>query len=353
MTDTVPERFRRRGRVRRTAGWTAAAVAVAGGYFWLSGGYDAWRHDRALDTVCDGDLAAGQVRALFPDVELVPHGDAYAGGRWSCLATAADTERDGRARVSVNIERADGAALRRDGDGGGMPLGHGWTGLFDFGGDPDQAVVRQGVASVLVDCGKGSGDGLLATAEARLARGGDFRDSGARVRLVAVLTETVTAYAGRTGCEARTGSPVKSVAVPADRPAVPVAEAAGTCAGLVDPATARAWGVRTVAEHPRTPAPVETCGLGGPDGTPLYGFTALYGPFARYEARQARTDTDHAPRLTAVCPGAGATALYTAFPHPDALREGAPAVDGAGLRAALKRFADRSAAAHGCAVPVR
>lgn len=353
MTDMAPERFRRRRRVRRTAGWTAAAVAVAGGYFWLSGGYDAWRHDRALDTVCDGDLAAGQVRALFPDVELVSSGREDADGEWSCDANTADVERDGRAHVGVGIERADGSALRPDGDGGAVPLGHGWTGSFDFGGDRGRAVVRHGVASVLVDCGKGSGDGLLATADARLTRGGDFRDSGARVRLVAVLTETVTAYAERTGCEARTGSPVKAVPVPVDRPAEPVAEAAGTCAGLVDPAAARAWGVRTVAEHPRTPAPVETCRLGGPDGTPLYGFTALYGPFARYEERQARTDRAGTPRLAAVCPGAGATALYTASPYPDALREGAPAVDAAGLRAALKRFADRSAAAHGCAVPVR
>ncbi|OKJ99696.1 hypothetical protein AMK26_27235 [Streptomyces sp. CB03234] len=338
--------------MRRTALWTAAVVTVAGGYFWLSGGYDAWRHDRALDTVCEGDLAAEQVRALFPDVELRSHGGDDKDGDWYCEAATADVERDGRGRVSVEIDRADGSEPRSDGDGGAVPLGHGWTGLFDFGGDRDSTVVRTGVASVLVDCGKGSGDGLLATARARLARGGDFRDSAARVRLAAVLTETVTAYAERTGCDARTGSPVKDVAVPVDRLAEPVARASGTCADLVDPATARAWDVRTVAEHPRTPAPVETCRLDGPDGTPLYHFTALYGPFARYEKPQSRTDTDGTPRLTAVCPGAGATALYTAFPYSAAPREGATP-DPAGLRAALKRFADRSAAAHGCSAPVR
>ncbi|WP_143662666.1 hypothetical protein [Streptomyces sp. CB03238] len=48
-----------------------------------------------------------------------------------------------------------------------------------------------------------------------------------------------------------------------------------------------------------------------------------------------------------------ATALYTVAPRSDALREAAPDLDRPGLRAALKRFADRSAAAHGCSVPVR
>ncbi|MFG3508123.1 hypothetical protein ACGF5F_21775 [Streptomyces sp. NPDC047821] len=352
MTRMVWARFRSRRRARLTASWAAAVVAAAGGCFWLSGGYDAWRHDRALDTVCDGDLAAGQVRALFPDVELLSRGGAGGGGDWYCVASTADVERDGRGRVAVGIERADGSASRRDGEGGAVPLGHGWTGSFAFG-DDDRAAVRHAAVSVLVDCGKGSGDGLLATVEARLARGGDFRDARTRVRLAAVLTETVTAYAERTGCDARTGSPVRDVPAPADRTPRPLGGAAGTCAGLVDPATARAWGVTTVAEHPRTPAPVETCGLGGPGGTPLYDFTALYGPYARHEQRQGGAATAGAPRLTAVCPGAGGTARYSAHPSSDALREGAPPLDRAGLQAALKRFADRSAAAHGCAVPVR
>lgn len=53
-------RFRHKRWVRRTAVWTVTAAVLAGGVFWVSGGYAAWRDDRALDSACEGDLAAGR-----------------------------------------------------------------------------------------------------------------------------------------------------------------------------------------------------------------------------------------------------------------------------------------------------
>ncbi|MFF4858094.1 hypothetical protein ACFY2N_24670 [Streptomyces rubiginosohelvolus] len=346
-------RFWRRRRVRRTAAWTVTAAVLAGGLFWVSGGYDSWRDDRALDSACDGDLAAGAVRELFDGISLT------SSGRWAdrghCTVSASDDDTD--AGLVLWARDTEGLGELTDVGGFDAPLGHGWTGSFRF--DPDDEDTDEARATLLLSCGKGSGHGQVMTADADLGRGG-FDDPLARERLVAVLTETATAYTRRTGCAAPVGGRVKNVGVTTTRADYkPVAKATGSCAGLLDGKTAARWGVRTVREVAGDPAPGENCVLGSRSGAFLHGFSAYYGPDA--ESARMRLDyrgDDHAARtgayaMTARCPGAGGTAVFqveTLVDDGDPVRA-APVVDHKGLRAALQRFAERSAKRHGCEAP--
>ncbi|MFJ5049435.1 hypothetical protein [Streptomyces sp. NPDC088719] len=353
-------RFWRRRWVRRTAAWTATAAVLAGGVFWVSGGYDAWRDDRALDSACEGDLAAGAVRELFDGIHLTS--SARWGDRRHCTVGASDDDTD--AGLVLWSGRTERMADLEDFGGFDAPLGHGWTGSFRF--DPDSEDRDEAGAVLMLSCGKESDYGQLMTAEADLGRGG-FDDPVARERLVAVLTETASAYARRTGCAAPVGERVKDVGVSTTRADYkPVAAATGSCAGLLDGKTAARWGVSTVQEITAAPAPLENCVLGGLRGAYLYGFTAYYGPSARYARVRLdeRQDNDAAARtgpdaptgnyaLAARCPGAGGTALFQVDTLGDEgdRKLSAPVVDHRELRAALQRFAERSAENHGCEAP--
>ncbi|WP_069751780.1 hypothetical protein [Streptomyces sp. EN16] len=352
-------RFWRRRPVRRTAAWTVTAAVLAGGLFWVSGGYDSWRDDRALDSACDGDLAAGAVRELFDDISLTSSGGGEA-DRWGCTVSAADDDTD--AGLVLWARSTDRLMNLEDADGFDAPLGHNWTGSFRF--DPDDEDTDEARAALLLSC-KNSGHGRVMTADADLGRGG-FDDPVARERLVAVLTETATRYTRRTGCAAPAGGRVKYVGVSTTRTDYkPVAAATGSCAGLLDGKTAARWGVRTVREIEASPAPVENCVLGGLRGAFLYGFTASYGPsasYARLRLRERRDDdtaraNPDAPNgayaLTARCPGAGGAALFQVetLLDEDNPKFTALTVDHRELRAALQRFAERSAKTHGCEVP--
>ncbi|MFI1397421.1 hypothetical protein [Streptomyces sp. NPDC020681] len=349
--------FWRRRKVRLTVIWTAAAVIVAGGFFWLSGGYDAWRNDMALDTVCDGDLAADRVRALFPDIEL-ESSDSAQEDRTYCYVDAADE--DGTAELTLSFRPVtDSATVFGPGEWS-APFGGGWTGSFSFDPDSRGNDREEARASLLLDCGKQPDDGLMATVNARLGRG-TFEDPAARTRLTAVLTETATAYARRTGCETWPGKPVKDVGVSTTTwDYKPVSAASGTCAGVLDPTAARRWGVRTAVETAAAPAPIESCTLGGYQAVPLYEFSARYGPFGIRASRESDYDErgngdspSGAYSLIAECPGGQSTGAYQVrtLPKGDRSRFGAMTLDHKGLRAALQRFADRSAARHGCEKP--
>ncbi|GGT22516.1 hypothetical protein GCM10010271_27410 [Streptomyces kurssanovii] len=355
-----------RRRVRATAGWTAVGVTVAAGFFWLSGGYDSWRLDRALDEACDGDLAAAEVRALFPDTEFESHQD---NGGARCRLRVADENEDGRAALTVGLRWASDIRYGLDAEPWSAPLGHGWTGSFAFDPDADADRHDQATAVVLLDCGgrsaERSGDRVIATVDARLAKG-DFSDPAARKELTAVLTGTATSFAERAGCDVRPGQPVDDVGfstTPWDHE--PFAGADGTCAGVLDGPTARRWGVRTVIETAAGRAPSEACTLGGLDGSPLYELTADYGPFAA-DARFRRSTFDTSETsdttgtgvspdghhwLEARCPGEEADALYAVSPVSSARDDVAPDVDHDGLPAALQRFAEASAKRHGCQKP--
>ncbi|MGA6170844.1 hypothetical protein ACPEIF_11410 [Streptomyces sp. NPDC012600] len=351
-------RFWRRRWVRRTMAWTVTTAVLAGAFFWLSGGYESWRNDRALDTACDGDLAAGAVRELFGGISLTSSSGWT--DRRSCTVSAADYGTD--ASLVLWARETRGLVTLESIGGFDAPLGHNWTGSFRF--DPDGKRGDEARAILLLNCGERSGHGRVMTADAELGRG-SFDDPVARARLVAVLTETATAYTRRTGCAAPVGGRVKNVGVTTtSRDDKPVAAATGSCAGVVDGKTAARWGVRTVTEISTEPAPMESCALGGLRGARLHEFTASYGPAAwldifrldeRRDSTRARTgpnasNDDYA--LTARCPGAGGTALFQV----ETLRDDAPghtalAVDHRELRAALQRFAERSAKNHGCEAP--
>ncbi|MFE6700210.1 hypothetical protein [Streptomyces sp. NPDC057718] len=352
-------RFWRRRPVRRTAAWTVTAAVLAGGLFWVSGGYDSWRDDRALDSACDGDLAAGAVRQLFDGISLTSA--SGWGDRGHCTVSASDDDTD--ADLVLWTRDTEGLGDLDGVQGLDAPLGHGWTGSFGF--DPDDEDTDEARATLLLSCGKGSGHGRVMTAEADLGQGG-FDDPVARERLVAVLTETATAYARRTDCAAQAGGRVEDVGVTTTRRDYkPVADATGSCAGLLDGKTAARWGVRTVQEIEAAPAPLEDCVLGGLRGAYLYAFTAYYGPAA--EGKRTRldhwwdNDTDRtgadAPdasyALVARCAGVGGTAVFqvSTLHDKDDPKLAAPIVDHRGLRAALQRFAERSAKLHDCEKP--
>ncbi|MGW8953351.1 hypothetical protein [Streptomyces sp. NPDC055709] len=344
------ERFWRRSRVRRTAGWTAAAVAVAGGLFYLTGGYDAWQRTRALDSVCEGDLAVPQVRALFPGVDLesnAPERD----DRQVCRVRAWDDEESDAALVVV-IKDASARHASLTIDAQAAPLGYGWTGSFAFSPDVREDDRREAWVNLLVDCGKGSGGGFLVEAEAEID-GPGFTDPRARERLVAVATETAARYAKRNDCAAVLGKPVTSVGVTTTKwDHKRLADADGTCADVLPAATAERWGIRTVVESRADRSPLEACTFGGLRGVPLYSLFAAYGPHAK-EARSRffgesygldgeRDAPDGAYQAYAECPGAQGEAFYTIT-----ARDGVN-LDHKGLRTALKTFAQRSSSRHGC-----
>lgn len=134
---------------------------------------------------------------------------------------------------------------------------------------------------------------------------------------------------------------------------------------MLDGKTAARWGVRTATEISRAPALLENCALGGLRGARLYGFTAYYGPAAqevhderRYARRDDTDDRDTDARnarysMTARCPGANGTAAFQVdtLHDEDDPELTALTVDHTELRAALQRFAERSAKMHGCEVP--
>ncbi|MFI8521498.1 hypothetical protein ACIGEZ_27310 [Streptomyces sp. NPDC085481] len=357
MSDEILERFRRRRRLRLAAGLTAGAVAVAGGLFWLSGGWDAWRHDRALDSACDGALAADPVRELAGGAEVTA-GIRSDRNWWQCRVSEVDDEEAGRVDLRVTVSHSDDrsadlAAARTD-----APLGHGWTGGFSF--DPDQDRRGEASASLLLDCGGEPGGAVTAEVRARIARA-DFGRPETRAGLAAVLTRTATAYARQKGCEAAEGEAVREVGVSVNAwDYEPFGSVSGSCAGIVDAGTAARWGVRTAVETAPGPKPVEGCTLGGLRGAPLYTFTASYGQALDWAQRERLEDLADGPAgdapdgryvLWADCRGAADRAAYAVAPaRGGSFTVSGLALDHPGLRTALRAFAERSAKAHGCTV---
>ncbi|MFD4110502.1 hypothetical protein ACFWWU_30720 [Streptomyces sp. NPDC058650] len=351
------DRMRRRRRIRLAAGLTAGAAVVAGGLFWLSGGLQAWLHDRALDSACDGTLAADPVRELVGGAEVtaeVRTGRSF----WQCRVSEADEEyeEDGRIDLRVTVRDARDHFATVDATRTDAPLGHGWTGGFAF--DPDRERRGEATATVLLDCGGTPGRGVVAEVRARIDRA-DFGRPEARTGLTAVLTRTATAYARQEGCEVTEGEPVRKVDTSVNAwDHEPIASVSGSCAGIVDPRTAARWGVRTAVETAPGPKPAEGCTLGGLRGAPLYTFTASYGPALERSTRDLLDDvTDQragdAPDgryvLWAECRGAVDRAAYVVAPvGGERGRTVDLTLDHAGLRTALSAFAARSAKAHGC-----
>ncbi|WP_338491391.1 hypothetical protein [Streptomyces sp. SJL17-4] len=348
-------RHRRRRRIQLAAVVAGGAVLAAGGLFWLSGGLQAWLDDRALDSACDGTLAAGPVRELVGGAQVTAETRT---GRdfWQCRVSEADEEyeEDGRIDLRVTVSDARDRAPLLEAAGTDAPLGHGWTGGFAF--DPDRERRGEATASVLLDCGGTRDGGIVAEVRARMDRA-DFGRPEARAGLTAVLTRTATAYARQEGCEVTEGEPVRKVGTSVNAwDHKPFASVSGSCAGIVDPRTAARWGVRTAVETAPGPKPVEGCTLGGLRGAPLYTFTASYGPALEWSARERLEELAERPAgdapdgryvLWADC-GTTERAAYVVAPAGGGRGRSPLALDHTGLRTALSAFAERSAHTHRC-----
>ncbi|MFE1381003.1 hypothetical protein ACFW6S_18865 [Streptomyces sp. NPDC058740] len=354
MSTETPKRSRRLGLA---AALTAGAVLVAGGITWISG---AWGEDGALDSACDGTLAAGPLRELVGGAEVTADIRHGRGERWwQCRVSEVDDEEDGGIDLRVTVSDAGERAAPVEADRTDAPLGHGWTGGFSY--DPDRAARDRGdaVASVLLACVGKPGKGLVAEVRARTDRL-DFGRPEDRARLTAVMTGTATAYARQQGCRVAEGEPVRRVGVSVTAwDHKPFGSVSGSCAGIVDAPTAARWGVRTAVETAADPKLQEGCVLGGLRGAPLYTFTASYGP-ALDESLRDRMDSltdragDHPDGRYALwsrCDDGVRRAAYDVSASAEGRATSPLALDHPALRAALRRFAERSARAHGCEGP--
>ncbi|MFH8365490.1 hypothetical protein [Streptomyces sp. NPDC018031] len=354
-----------------------AAASVAGALVWLSGS-----DDRALDEACAGVLPVAEVRKVLGDgeVEVVDGGEDGSGAQGSfgdpegnelsvrCTVTAAGT-----GRVAVTIrgvprpQREHGVdTLYTDSlyqDVLPAPVGHGWSGTFRSPslrpGDDD----GKATTTLALDCAKGRG-GLLVTVETELTDA-TVDDPAARPAFVRVATATAAGADGHWGCGARLGDPAPSVGLPVGPDEYePLLDAEGTCRGV--PPGARRLGISTARETDRDRGLHEVCALGTRDGSPRFKAHAFYGPFAEEARARYTRDYDYenvtpadkpAGRLgksgywtSADCPGGGEPALYMI--ELDGKDRQTRPLDLEYERTALRAFAERSAKARGCAVPV-
>lgn len=230
-----------------------------------------------------------------------------------------------------------------------VPLGSGWTGFVLRDDHSDKG-------AVLLDCRNWSGDkgeGLFIT-----VRDSDGADTGLqnRVDLARVLTGTARRAADTTGCDAEPGSAIDRIAPPPPETTRKISEATGTCAGMTSQAFARG----TAAGR----SPAEYCVLGqegvnGPEeGLVL---TAVYGPYALPipdHSQEPAGIRGTSMWASATCGDVLGAARYRAAPQNErrlfTSEDDSPSLEpltDAEL-ADFARFAEASAARHGCEAPV-
>ncbi|MET7760820.1 hypothetical protein [Streptomyces sp. NPDC005336] len=382
----TPPRLSRR-HLRALVAAVVAPAALTGAIVWFAGS-----DDRALDEACDGVLPVGDVRAVLGDDGLdvtnrtkgsfgaksegakSDGGSSDGGKRGNTLSVHCQVTAGDKGRLSVTIA---GSPRPHSAYGRGelyiavpardtlpVPLGHGWSGLFATDtarlGDAKDGTAT---AAVLLDCDR-RGDSLLITVETALGGDATLDDPAARPDFVRTATATAKAANDHWHCGAPLGKPVRGVGLPVNKDEYePLLGAKGTCAGVP---TASRSAVSTARETARGRAPREVCALGARDGSPRYRLEAYYGPYAEDTRSQYTRDHDYenvtpaekpAGRLgqsaywaSAPCPAGAEPALYL-IRADDADGDTRRRPDLAYERAALKAFATRSAAHHGCTVP--
>ncbi|GAA2095609.1 hypothetical protein [Actinomadura alba] len=356
MTATeIDRRKKRRARRRRIAaavGVPVLVLALFGGYFYFSGGYDSWRTDRALAEGCDGLLPVDEVRALFPKTALDTDKSRFDGEFCGVRKMHGGLY---TMDLNVTVQRTPGKA--RSVYWEALPLGHGWTGSFyvddakddvaadEHGAETDNDRYEWASVAMLLNCSDAPDDGLFIVVEAKVE--GTFRDSATRTRLAAVATETAKRAAGQRNCKAKTGGPVTKVAMP-PAGSKGLDQADGTCAGLLDDAEARRFGVSTAREAAAEPAPHEQCVLGDSRHSDRYTLNAFYGPLTGAPAVDLAREGYYT--AGAKCPGALGNAVYAIEPD-DQTKRAASRPEHQLLRAALGSFAEQSAKRHTCSKP--
>ncbi|MFJ2774273.1 hypothetical protein [Streptomyces sp. NPDC087300] len=343
----------------------AAVMAVGAGWFFLGGGYDRWRDEQSVADACDGTVPVDQVPALLGADDVTGETEHTVGERKSpdgasppviCWLDGASDGYSDRAVVRMEWRsQAWGPHVLSGRKANSptavlpVPIGAGWPGMMNPK-DEDAA------ATVLLDCrnktGPRAGDSLSVFVTSPGSR--TYKEAAQRVRLARFATQTAQAAAHKYGCDARLGGRIERVE-PLDHgreeypDAPPLDETRGTCAG-VRPAwlITRAHG--TSAGH----APVEDCLLVDTKDRPLFRLSAYYGTFAddqrlkTYTSKKLRAITpllsDFLYRAEAACPGSPRQAVFTINhrTHDDTEPQRRYA------RTALRDFAERSAARHGC-----
>ncbi|WUD72876.1 hypothetical protein OG937_14810 [Streptomyces sp. NBC_00510] len=224
-----------------------------------------------------------------------------------------------------------------------VPLDAGWQGFMvtkDAGA----------TASVLLSCDNWEpeqGGGLLVAAES--PHDIEVTES-VRLQLARTVTETARKAAETTGCATKPGDAKRLTAPAASATTVPAAEAEGTCKGLTS--------ATEVRETPAEAAPVEECVLSG-----HLQLAAAYGPFndnsqavmnGAYGGHDKPSGVDGTSVWTsATCPGALGVGYFHASPVDGSDRHFTSKPLTASERADLQRFAEQSAARHGCDSPAK
>ncbi|MCX4672491.1 hypothetical protein OG453_38590 [Streptomyces sp. NBC_01381] len=346
------------------AALTLLAVLVAG-WFFASGGYEKWRDERSVADACDGTVSVDQARALLGTDDV--RGDtshSAAGGKspdgssppvicWldgpGGYEQRAVVQMEWRSKAwgphTVSGRQANSftAALP-------VPIGGGWPGMVNLNDDGASATV---VLECRNTAGPRAGDSLSLFVSSWGSR--PYKEAAQRVRLARFATRTAQAAAHEYGCDARSGGRIGRVE-PLDygretyQDAPGLAGASGTCAGITP-----GWRIKRAHGTAVGHAPVEDCLLIDDKGRPLFRLSAYYGTFAddqRFKTQTTRdlpkTDpllTDFLFRAEATCPGSPRQAV---FAIDDRAYDDDPKPQLRYARAALRDFAERSAARHGC-----
>ncbi|MBA2944909.1 hypothetical protein [Streptomyces himalayensis] len=341
-----------RGNVKRRLIGSAVTLAVLGaGAYGFQLQYPAANTGRA----CSGMLPVDSVLDLAGKSRLYLLGLGFDVSSWQFDVSDDVTEPPGLATrcivdgVEISIETTVGVhnpyasyTFQRDQESFPVPLNAGWQGFIVT------EKLDQATASVLLSCKNWEskdGSGIFVTA-------GSPYDAevteDVRLKLARVVTGTAQRAAEKTGCVTEPGDASKLTAPDADARTVAADDATGTCKGMTSASTVR----ETAAEA----SPVEECLLTG-----SLQLTAKYGPFSdasdaivngKYGGHDTPAGVDSSTAWTsATCQGALGIGYYHASPVETSDREFTSRPLTKSERADLQRFAEQSAARHGCDSP--
>ncbi|MFF7729582.1 hypothetical protein [Streptomyces sp. NPDC008001] len=338
---------------------------VAGGTFYLSGGYESWRDERSLKAACKGLLSKEDARSVSAGSRVYAMQDHQFGFLFpedhADITNCVLKDRDAHSVLAVDIHWNSKARtatrtlqyqLQQDTRTGIVPIGAGWPG--SIAADDDQLF-----GIVELTCRNKQNEGLLVTSQALYIKA----DDESRAGLARFTTSTAKNAAEKFGCDAPVGRAVTSSVAPDPvRHRVPLDKATGVCAPVVALSEGvRRAGATSAGDAPSDPHTLaEGCYLNDAHGYQLYRLTASYGSLAENVRRAARefdvTDDSgfdekaHRGYGSAQCADSSTRSFYTLKPimvgpgkgltvkNPDPQFE----------RAALKAFAEHSAKTHGC-----
>ncbi|MEU3054683.1 hypothetical protein [Streptomyces griseus] len=334
------------GRRRTKAAGPALVLAlVAGGLIW---GFGPWGNDTGQDPAdtCRGALATEEAGKFFGGAELEFRGNT---GQWMdyeterCTAQVRGQESgDVRLELTLRPSAAHRSSHTAE-ETSAAPIGHGWNGSILPGYFPQ--------AAVLVDCASVPGDGLLVLADVS-GRGIKKLSAEQGLALARFTTESARNAAERFGCEGALGKRPSTVDR-TERQERPVAEAEGTCRGVVGARDTAVLRLTTASEMPASRALTEECSLELPAEKHSIRLTAYYGPSAQQEMyldKRYPGSVKGAITRSLPCEGALDTAYFKfeELPLQEAGKDVRRTVRSEDGQRLLTAFTTASAARHGC-----